>query len=62
MPNHNISFVKSRETKNDVINVGTYDENVKENEEDQLDDPVGFIEAKARKSQTKMPLDISFSE
>lgn len=38
MSNHNISFVKASETKPDVMNVDTDDENRSEHEQSPMDD------------------------
>jgi hypothetical protein len=62
MANHNISFVKPSETKNDLMNVDMDDDNIKDNKENFKDNMVVFIEFKPHKGQTNIPLDIDFSQ
>lgn len=43
MQNHNISFVEASETKNDVLNANTDDENTKDNVESAINTMIGII-------------------
>jgi hypothetical protein len=43
------------------MNMDTYDDNMDKNEKNIIDSIVGLVEIEPHKSQTRMPIEISFS-
>lgn len=64
MSNYSISFVKSSDSKNDVMNVDNIQDITNDNKSDNgdyIDSMIRFIGIQPYKDQTKLSLDIAFS-